>query len=75
MTSCYGFEMELERLLAGSFPEPGTEIEIRQIFAADVGSDRLGLGVRLEGSEIHFEYPTAVLVGRKAAPARANDAE
>ena len=66
-TCRYGLDMELERLLAASFPEPGAAEEIRRLFAADLGRDRLGVGARLEGGEIHFAFPTAVLVGHKPA--------
>jgi SAM-dependent methyltransferase len=66
-TSRYGLDMELERLLAASFPEPGAAEEIRRTFAADLGRDRLGVGARLEGSEIHFAFPTAILVGHRPA--------
>jgi SAM-dependent methyltransferase len=64
-TARYGLDMELERLLAASFPEPGAAEEIRRTFAADLGRDRLGVGARLEGGEIHFAFPTAILVGHK----------
>lgn len=66
--SRYGLDMELERLLATSFPEPGAAEEIRRIFAADLGRDRLGVGAHLEGGEIRFTFPTAILVGRKPSP-------
>jgi SAM-dependent methyltransferase len=76
-TSVYGLDVELERLLSASFPDPGAVEEIRRIFAADVGLDRLGVGARLEGGEIRFAFPTAILVGRKpsadAGDARSGD--
>jgi SAM-dependent methyltransferase len=65
-TVLYGLDMDLERLLDASFPGPGAADEIRRLFAADVGVDRLGLGARLEGRQIRFAFPTAILVGRKA---------
>jgi SAM-dependent methyltransferase len=67
--ACYGLDMELERLLAASFPEPGAAEEIRLLFAADLGRDRLGVGAHLEGGEIRFTFPTAILVGRKPSQA------
>jgi hypothetical protein len=57
--------MVLERLLAGSFPVPGWADEVRRAFAADVGRDSLGLGVREEGGQIAFEFPVVVLAGTK----------
>lgn len=66
-TRRYGLDMNLERLLAASFPQPGAAEEIRRIFTADLGRDRLGVGARLEGGEIHFAFPTVILVGHKPA--------
>ena len=68
-TCRYGLDMELERLLAASFPEPGAAEEIRRLFADDLGRDRLGVGARLEGGEVHFAFPTAILVGHKPVSA------
>jgi hypothetical protein len=39
--------------------------EIRQIFAADLGYNRLGVGARRVGGELRFAFPTAILVGSK----------
>jgi hypothetical protein len=66
-TSFYRVEMEVERLLGASFPNTGDADEIRRIFADAVETDNLGLGVHQRGAEIHFAYPTAILVGRKPA--------
>jgi SAM-dependent methyltransferase len=66
-TCRYGLEMNLERLLAASFPEPGADEEIRRLFTADLGRDLLGVGAHLVGGEIHFAFPTAILVGCKPA--------
>jgi len=62
----YRMEMELERHLATSFPKPGDEETIRQLFVADIGIDRLGVGVRMHRGEIHYAYPVMVFVARKA---------
>jgi ubiquinone/menaquinone biosynthesis C-methylase UbiE len=61
----YKLDVDLERLLASSFPGPGSVDEIRRIFADDLGEDRLGVGARREGDEIRFAFPTAILVGRR----------
>ena len=60
--------MGLDRLLAASFPAPGGANEIRQSFAADVGRERLGLGVRVEQDGLHFAFPVVVLGGTKPPP-------
>jgi ubiquinone/menaquinone biosynthesis C-methylase UbiE len=57
--------MGLEQLLAGSFPVPGGADEIRRAFAADLGRDRLGLGIREEQGQIHFSFPIVVLAGTR----------
>ncbi len=62
----YKMEMELEAHLAASFPNPGDDEQIRQLFRADVGVDRLGVGVHLRGNEIHYAYPVTVFVAEKA---------
>jgi SAM-dependent methyltransferase len=66
--------MEVEQLRSASFPGPGGAEEIRRALAADVGHDRLGLGVRAEEGRLHFAFPVVVLAGcrpdnPKGAPA------
>lgn len=51
--------------LQASFPNPGDEEKVRQIFREDIGKDDLGLGAHWQGDEIFFTYPIIVLVGRK----------
>jgi len=65
-TAFYKMEMELERLLAASFPGPGDADRIRQTFVDDVGVDRLGLGVHDKDGAIHFAFPIVVLAGHKS---------
>jgi len=58
-------EYELEKTLAASFPNPGDEEKLRQIFLSDVETDALGMGAHRRGGEIHFHYPTIIIVGVK----------
>ena len=51
--------------LQASFPNPGDEEKVRQIFREDIGKDQLGLGTHWQGEEIYFAYPIIVLAGRK----------
>ena len=51
----------VENLLKRSFPRPGDDARIREIFAASVDDDRLGIPLRREGDTIHYAYPVAVL--------------
>jgi SAM-dependent methyltransferase len=57
--------MQLERLLASSFPVRGGADEIRRTFAADLGRDALHLGIREENQGIVFEFPVVVLAGMR----------
>ena len=43
-TEFYKLEVELDKLLASSFPNPGDADKIRQIFSEDLGLNRLGVG-------------------------------
>jgi len=61
----YKVELELEQQLKASFPDPGDEEKIREILRADLHEDKLGVGVHLQGNEIHYSVPIEVFVGRK----------
>jgi ubiquinone/menaquinone biosynthesis C-methylase UbiE len=65
-TARYRFEMNLEVALKGSFPHPGDDEKIRQLFRNDVGKNDLGLNAQFDGDDIHFAYPVFILVGKKA---------
>jgi hypothetical protein len=60
-TTAYELRDELENLLARSFPSPGDDAKIREIFAASAADDRLGIPIRRDGARIHYAYPVAVL--------------
>jgi ubiquinone/menaquinone biosynthesis C-methylase UbiE len=62
----YKVELEMEQQLAASFPNPGDEDKIRQIFREDIGIDSLGIGTHFRGDEIHYAVPIAAIVGEKA---------
>ena len=57
----YELRDELENLLRRSFPNPGHDAKIREMFVASAIDDRLGIPVRREGDRIHYAYPVAVL--------------
>lgn len=61
----YKHEFELEQVLSGSFPNPGDEDRIRQMFIEDLAENQLGLGAHRRGASIHFAYPVVILVARK----------
>src|SRR5699024_4196142 len=66
-TAQYKVEGELEQQLKASFPNPGDEEKIREMFKADLEFDRMGIDVHLQGKEIHFAIPILVTVGEKNA--------
>jgi len=57
----YELRDELENLLGRSFPNPGDDERIREIFRTSARDDRLGIPIRIEGAYIHYAYPVAVL--------------
>ena len=61
----YAVEMELEAQLQASFPAPGDEARLREMVAADIGPNELGVQARRENGKIFLSYPVAVYVGRK----------
>jgi len=61
---------EVQNLLARSFPNPGDEGKIIELFAAAVDDDRLGIPVRRAaapegGDHLHYAYPVAILAAEK----------
>jgi SAM-dependent methyltransferase len=58
---------EVENLLARSFPEPGDDVKIIELFKGSAADDRLGVPVRIEGERIHYAYPVAILAARRPA--------
>ncbi|HVY05395.1 MAG TPA: methyltransferase domain-containing protein [Burkholderiales bacterium] len=57
----YELRDELENLLGRSFPNPGDDDKIREIFRTSSRDDRLGIPIRIEGERINYAYPVAVL--------------
>jgi ubiquinone/menaquinone biosynthesis C-methylase UbiE len=61
----YDLRDQLDHLLARSFPNPGDDDRIRELFAASLEDDRLGIPLHREGQTIHYAYPIAVLVANR----------
>lgn len=63
----FRLEMELEGLLAGSFPKAGDAERIRALFEEDVraGRDTLGVAARREDGAVWLTYPVAVVAWEK----------
>ena len=58
----YELRDEIRNLLARSFPNPGDDTKIIDMFAASAADDRLGIPVRRDGERIEYAYPIAILV-------------
>ena len=61
----YRLESDLESLLARSFPNPGDDDKIRDLFRASLADDALGINTRQEGHLIVYGFPVAVLVAER----------
>ena len=57
----YGLPLALEPQLAASFPIPGGREKLRELFAADIGVNRLGIATRHHEGDIHYVVPILVL--------------
>jgi SAM-dependent methyltransferase len=62
----YGVDIELEAQLAASFPRPGDEAKLREMFMSDLGVNDLGIDIRRQGDAVVYTVPIAVYVGEKA---------
>ena len=63
----YLFSIDLERLMRGSFPEPGNAERVRAAFVADVGEDSMGLSLQRDDGAITLTYPVTIVAGVKDA--------
>ena len=63
--SFYELRDEVKNLLARSFPNPGDEQKIIDLFAASIEDDRLGIPVRRHGEQLEYAYPVAILAAEK----------
>jgi ubiquinone/menaquinone biosynthesis C-methylase UbiE len=69
-TSFYELRDTVEHLLARSFPNPGDDKKIIEMFTASLADDRLGIPVeRTKGAEggdqLDYAYPVAILAARR----------
>jgi ubiquinone/menaquinone biosynthesis C-methylase UbiE len=63
--SFYELRDMVTNLLARSFPNPGDEAKIIDLFRASAVDDRLGIPIRLDGETIHYAYPVAILASQR----------
>jgi ubiquinone/menaquinone biosynthesis C-methylase UbiE len=62
----YELRDEVRNLLRRSFPNPGDDVKIVEMFAASADDDRLGIPVRRDGDRINYAYPIAILAAQRA---------
>ncbi len=63
--SHYELRDEVRNLLRRSFPNPGDDVKIVEMFAASAEDDRLGIPVRRQGDQINYAYQVAILAARR----------
>jgi ubiquinone/menaquinone biosynthesis C-methylase UbiE len=63
----YELRGEVRNLLARSFPNPGDDAKIIEMFRASAADDRLGIPVRIEANTIHYAYPVTILAAQRPA--------
>ncbi|HTV89580.1 MAG TPA: methyltransferase domain-containing protein [Stellaceae bacterium] len=62
---CYELRDSVANLIARSFPDPGDEQKIIDLFAASIADDRLGIPVRRDAGGLYYAYPVAILASGK----------
>ena len=63
--SFYELRDTVEHLLARSFPNPGDDKKIIEMFTASLADDRLGIPVKCDGDQLDYAYPVAILAARR----------
>jgi len=63
--SFYELRDEVKNLLARSFPNPGDDRKIIDLFSRSIADDRLGIPVRRDGDKLEYAYPVAILAARR----------
>jgi SAM-dependent methyltransferase len=63
--SSYELRDVVNNLLARSFPNPGDETKIIDLFRRSAVDDRLGIPIRVDGESIHYAYPVTILTARR----------
>lgn len=61
----HDLEMELEKILQSSFPNPEDIHKIMQLFKEDLTKNNLGMKSHLKGNTIYFYFPISIIVGIK----------
>jgi hypothetical protein len=59
----YKYPVNVDVLLSRSFPEPGGAEAFRQMVAADIGVDRIGIDANRENG-LGFAFPVVIMSGK-----------
>jgi SAM-dependent methyltransferase len=65
--SFYELRDEVKNLLARSFPNPGDDLKIIDLFKRSAVDDRLGIPIDVDGDTIRYAYPVTILAARRPA--------
>jgi SAM-dependent methyltransferase len=57
----YEIRDSVKALLGRSFPNPGDDVKVIEMFTASAADNRLGVGAYFDNGELRFAYPTAIL--------------
>jgi ubiquinone/menaquinone biosynthesis C-methylase UbiE len=60
-TTFYEMRDEIRNLLARSFPNPGDDVRIIEMYAASAEDDRLGIPVQRKGDRIEYAFQIAIM--------------
>jgi ubiquinone/menaquinone biosynthesis C-methylase UbiE len=63
----YELRGDVPSLLARSFPNPGDDLKIIEMFKASAADDWLGVPVRLDDDRIYYAYPVVILTATRPA--------
>ena len=61
----YQLQDEIRNLLARSFPNPGDDVKMIEMYKASAEDDRLGIPVRRDGDRINYAFPIAILAAKR----------
>ncbi len=61
----HNLEMQLEKILQSSFPNPKDMGKIKQLYKEDLTKNNLGMKSHLRNGEVYFYFPVFMIVGNK----------
>ena len=64
LLSKHGYSMNLtvDQVLSASFPNPGDDQRIRELFEEDAQTNCLGVGTFRKDGQLHFGYPISIII-------------